>query len=148
MKVRATIQGDKELAENFRQLGVNAEREIQQIIDESLLAVQGDIVRSIQRGPATGKVYQKYLPRREHQASAPGQAPQTDTGALASSIQHTRRDMTGWVFSRLEYAVYLEFGTQSMMARPYFHPAIERERPRFVDRHNRLIERAMRGVRT
>lgn len=146
MKAGIRIKGDKKLDENLRQFGVNAEREIQEIIDESLLSTQGDIVRSIQRGPATGTVYQKYIPRREHQASAPGQAPQTDTGALASSVQNIRRDMTGWVFSRVEYASHLEFGTQNMAERPYFHPAVERERPRFVKRYDRLIDRAAKGI--
>ena len=65
-------------------------------------------------------------------ASAPGQAPATDTGFLVSSIFSEvgidRGDVVGFVRASAPYAVHLEFGTMNMAARPFFEPALMSER--------------------
>ncbi len=62
----------------------------------------------------------------EHQASAPGEAPAMDTGNLVNSIQV---EMTGpaaaVVYTNVEYALYLEFGTIDMEPRPFLQPAVD-----------------------
>jgi phage gpG-like protein len=62
----------------------------------------------------------------EHQASAPGEAPAIDTGNLVNSIQV---EMTGpaaaVVFTNVEYAPYLEFGTIEIAPRPFLQPAVD-----------------------
>ncbi len=61
-----------------------------------------------------------------HQASAPGEAPAIDTGNLVNSIQV---ELTGpaaaVVYTNVEYAPYLEFGTIDMEPRPFLQPAVD-----------------------
>ena len=67
-----------------------------------------------------------------HVASAPGEMPAIDTGALVNSIQSDKDGRTGAVvYSAMEYAVHLEYGTVRMAARPFFTPAAEEARPEF-----------------
>lgn len=147
MKATIRFRGDKALEQAMEKFTESAEDEIDEIVGRTAFDAHRDIIQSIQKGPATGTVYELYNPRRTHQASAPGQAPQTDTGRLVSSISVRIQDREAIIFSRTEYAKYLEFGTQNMAARPFFHPAIERHRAKFRERYNDLIDRSMRGVK-
>ena len=87
-------------------------------------AVRNDAVTSIQSGPKTGRVYR----RRgvEHQASAPGEAPASDTGRLVGSIrtEYNMRTLSGRVIASTTYAAALEYGTPRMEPRPYMRPAL------------------------
>lgn len=124
-----------------------ASNEVAEAVDKVVIGaaqkLRTDIIKSIQRGPASGRIYEKYQPRRTHQASAPGEAPMSDTGRLANSITF---DVEGRhsaiVGSKIAYAVMLEYGTRKMRARPFFHPAVEKMRPKF----NRLLEQAISGA--
>ncbi len=78
---------------------------------------------SIQAGNKTGKVYQHG--NVSHQASAPGQAPATDTGMLVNSIGVRRGDQAAIVVVAARYGRDLEFGTSRMAARPYLRPALD-----------------------
>jgi phage gpG-like protein len=66
---------------------------------------------------------------REHQASAPGEAPAIDTGALRRSVTH-KIVKDSWahyratIGSKLPYAAYLEFGTRHIEPRPAWIPAL------------------------
>lgn len=80
-----------------------------------------------------------------HRASAPGQAPASDTGTLTGSIYVERRgEYAVTVGSRLAYAAYLEFGTRKIAKRPAWIPAIEKNRPEFEAEINRIIANAIR----
>jgi hypothetical protein len=90
------------------------------------LMVQNRARELIQRGSKTGRIYQKYGPRRTHQASAPGEAPATDTGGLVRSVQadmnETEREVE---ISAGGPAKHLEYGTRHMAPRPFLLPALE-----------------------
>jgi HK97 gp10 family phage protein len=104
--------------------------------------VANDAKRSVARGPKSGHVYDtrfvtlgngRVVPigsRPPHQASAPGEAPATDTGRLVASIIASASGLTGLVEARTLYAVHLEYGTRHMQARPFMVPAAERNRAR------------------
>jgi len=64
--------------------------------------------------------------RKAHRASAPGEAPAIDTGALVNSI-HTEflTATSAVVYTNQEYAQALEYGSKRMAARPFFTPAAE-----------------------
>lgn len=111
-------------------------------IAETALELESRVVRAIQRAPATGRIYQKYKPKRTHQASAPGQPPATDTGALAGSVYSDISPGMATIGSRLAYASYLEYGTRRMAPRPIWAPEAERAREALRDR---IIEN-LRGV--
>lgn len=95
-------------------------------------------VNSIQRGAKSGKTYKKYNPRRTHTASAAGQAPASDTGRLASSINlDEKTSMNIEVGTDLQYAAPLEFGTKHMSPRPFLSPAADKGREKL----RRLMKR-------
>jgi len=51
------------------------------------------------------------------------------TGRLRSSIYAKTGGWTAEVGASAEYAVYVEFGTRHMQAKPFLHPAIEEHLP-------------------
>jgi HK97 gp10 family phage protein len=141
MNAKIEITGTQEVAKALKAYGKRAEVEIGKAVTATAMQVDGEIKRAIQRGPKSGRVYN----RRgvTHQASAPGQAPATDTGSLVSSITFKQVNrLTAEVESRLDYAAFLEFGTQKMGARPAWVPAIEKARPDFARRVAEAIRRA------
>ena len=105
--------------------------EVEKAVQDGLMAValiaRADAVRRVQRGPKTGRVYQKTNPKRTHQASAPGEAPATDLGALAGSIlaEPVPDQLAANLVARMPYAVHLEYGTVRMAARPFMRPAAD-----------------------
>jgi HK97 gp10 family phage protein len=62
-----------------------------------------------------------------HIASRPGYPPNVDTGKLRNSIYSYREKPGVWVISTgdTEYAMYLEFGTRTMAARPFMGPTAD-----------------------
>lgn len=57
-----------------------------------------------------------------------GDPPGVDTGALKNSIRHSRLALLTWVvqagYAGMDYALYLEYGTARMGARPYMRPGV------------------------
>lgn len=77
-----------------------------------------------------------------HMASAPGEMPAIDTGALVNSIQvEAEGDLTQVVFTNQEYAAHLEYGTVHMGARPFMRPSAEAAAPGFERRLRDLEDR-------
>lgn len=78
----------------------------------------------IMDGQKTGRIYR----RRgvEHQASAPGEAPASDTGRLVQSAhtEYEPADLSGEAIWSTEYAKPLEYGTQKIAPRPFARPAL------------------------
>ena len=95
---------------------------------------------SVAAGGKTGEVYQKYNPNRTHRASAPGEAPATDTGRLIGSITQ-QKVSDGWlVGSKVKYSVWLEYGTRTMEEeRPFFRPALNKARAAWIERVKNLV---------
>ena len=84
-------------------------------------------------GPAATKRAQLVLQKsaRDIEARAKAVVP-VDTGALKNSIQARSVAALTWeVAVGQSYAVYVEFGTHRMPARPYLTPAFEVVRPAF-----------------
>ena len=141
--VTISLTGGKELSAALKAMGGKLEAEVGKAVVGTALELQGDVRKRIQRGPASGRVYQRQNPRRTHQASAPGEAPQSDTGRLASSIFfEVDGALTATVGSRLAYAQWLEYGTTRMAQRPYFRPAVEAMKGKFQKRLEAAVRRA------
>ena len=139
------LEGQDDLMRALAAYGADARGHVDDAINATGLELRSNIVRAYQRGPASGRVYQKYSPSRTHQASAPGEAPATDTGRLASSVEFKREGrMSASVGSQLAYAAMLEFGTQRIEPRPAWIPAVEAMRDKFRERLERALERAAR----
>lgn len=145
------LEGMEELQKNLRQWGINADKELGQIVRATTLAVQAEAVQSIQQERGIGQFVTRYGPKRQHLASAPGQSPNSDTGRLAGSVDvrfipKIGGLLSGVVFTPLEYGAHLEFGTQEMAARPWLIPAVESQRGPWIKRLNRLTEKAAKGI--
>ena len=121
------VTGDKELRKALKKFGTDAEKGTKELVVSISALVQSEAIKSIQRGTKTGRVYKRGSV--EHQASAPGEAPATDTGALVSSIHRVDGELVAAVGTGLEYGRNLEFGTKKMKARPWLFPALESARP-------------------
>lgn len=77
-----------------------------------------------------------------HQASAPGEPPAMDTGALANSGYHMMTGKTeGEIGFTAEYAIPLEMGTVNMRPRPFLVPAVEQAWPEFVQAMGAVLGR-------
>jgi hypothetical protein len=135
------VENEKEVADAIKKYGAQAEAAIGRAVQATGLEVRSDIQRRILRGPKTGEVYLRGSV--SHRASAAGEAPATDTGTLASSISYRLIDtMTAEVESRLNYSLFLEFGTVNMDARPSWTPAVEAASPNL----QRRVADALRGL--
>jgi len=144
-KISVELVGKKNIDRALAQAAADVKSAVETAVVGTALELRGNIVTSIARGPASGRTYQKYNPRRVHTASAPGQPPMTDTGRLANNIYFERLGATtAAVGSTLAYAVYLEYGTPTIAARPFFRPAVEEIRPKFLRRLEKALGDTLR----
>lgn len=91
-------------------------------------------IEKIQNPPKTGQVYR----RRgiEHQASAPGEAPASDTGRLIQSgrTEFDTALFTGRIIFSTAYAARLEYGDEEgiIESRPYARVSLNEETENFI----------------
>lgn len=68
-----------------------------------------------------------------------------DTGALKNSIQASPESDGAWIVATGEsYASAVEFGGSGRAARPYFVPAVELVRPRFLGQMEDVVKEIAR----
>lgn len=115
MAEKLSWRGDEAIAK--------AEQAVEQVIFRGTESVRNEMIRLIQDTPKSGRIYQRG--GVEHQASAPGEPPASDTGNLVNSIT-TRYagEYSGFVTVGAEYGPYLEYGTQKMEPRPFARIAL------------------------
>ena len=139
------IDGLDEVLDAFARLGKAGSREGAKAVAATAQKVRGDAIKSVQRGVKSGVVYTRSSGQNlspMHQASAPGQAPATDTGMLVSSIKAESKNLTGRVYSDLKYSFWLEYGTLYMRPRPFLNPALMGNKQYFVNQLTKAINRA------
>lgn len=100
--------------------------------------IKAEAQNSITRGSVSGK---------KHVPSAPGQAPNNDTGTLKNHIETSMPEpLVAEVRSGAPYAADLEFGTSRMASRPYMRPARDKMAPKihrlFSQELGKLIDRS------
>lgn len=141
------INGGKALADALRNASKDVQQEASDAVFDFGTDLHQDISDSIQYGSRTGVVYEKYTPRRTHQASAPLEAPKSDQGGLVGSIYlHERGKFSVAVGTKLKYAKALEYGTrdEKIQPRPFFRPAFERGKAEFRRTMERIIGSALK----
>jgi HK97 gp10 family phage protein len=107
--------------------------DLQEVITGGAQLIRSEAVKSIQTGPKSGKTYELYNPRRTHVASAPGEAPASDTGNLVNQIRvNLKSQDIVTVESRASYSKFLEYGTSKMQARPFLFPAYKMSQNKIV----------------
>jgi HK97 gp10 family phage protein len=94
---------------------------------------------------------------KPHTASAPGEAPATDTGRLVNSINSTPAIQDGnelvatitTAKGGVKYAGWLEFGTSKIAARPFMFPALEKSKAFIQERLAKaLVDGLWRGTQS
>lgn len=119
------------------------EQGVKDVTREHTRMLQREIIRTMLEDPKTGRVYYRGGGRL-HQASAPGESPAVDTGALVASIRMTIGDggLEGIAFTRSPYAGYLENGTRDkkILPRPAFVPSLAKVRQSYLDAIKKVVE--------
>lgn len=118
--------GDAKRLDNATDQAIEA---IGRVIEAFVIKIDREIKISIDRSPKSGRIYGK------HQASAPGQAPATDSGGLIKSIswRSFNRGLSAETGSNIFYAPFLEDGTNRMDPRPWLQPAYDKYADDIVD---------------
>jgi hypothetical protein len=144
--VKVEIKGLKEVNAALQAYGKDLGNSLALIVDATALEAVTDVRKAIQGPPKTGREYVRGVNNdKVHRASAPGEAPATDTGTLVNSIYNeSRGKYSKAIGSRLDYAYYLEFGTRSrkLKKRPAWIPAVERAIPKMLKRIDIAIAKA------
>jgi hypothetical protein len=105
--------------------------------------LRSEIVRRIQRGSRSGRVYKRGS--RTHQASAPGEYPKSDSGRLASHVFMRRVEpAVAEVGTAVVHGRPLEEGTSKMAPRPWLNRTFDDLKPRIVARIRRAIAASLR----
>lgn len=108
------------------------DNKVKEYVTRGTMMVQNTAKESIMKG-GTGKLYEKYEPRRSHRASAPNEPPASDTGFLVSQITMNvdvkpNGTVVGQIISAAPYSKHLEFGTTNMTERPFMQPALQKNK--------------------
>lgn len=129
MKFSTQIEGLKRVAVFITEAKKKRDAAVMRAIKLAAYKVQATARRSILHDPKTGIVYGK------HQASAPDEAPASDTGNLARNIVVIldERSHLSYVVSRAPYSAALEYGAMrnkdseffTLAPRPFMRPALE-----------------------
>ena len=124
--LKTKVTGFKELRNKLRNMPKELEAEMRKVVEAGAMLVRNDAIKSIQDGKKTGRVYKRG--NIEHRASAPGEAPASDTGRLVAAITYDMDDRKpiAYVRAATEYAKRLEFGTVEVAARPFLLPAVKK----------------------
>lgn len=142
MKIK--IPGMAKTTENMTKYANEYKRAVQLAANATALDVQRHAKTSIQRGEKTGKVYPpvKGVRGKPHRASAPGEAPATDTGRLVNNIHVKLNQMPTEVQANVRYADALE----NKMNRPFLGPALAANQKKHEERIKKAHATALNKV--
>jgi hypothetical protein len=127
---------------HFGEIGASMAREIDEVCENTALDIQARAQMAIMNPPKSGRIYRRG--NVAHQASAPGEAPATDTAALVGSAYTEKLGDSDYETGfTAEYAAHLEFGAPNahIAPRPYLRPAVEAVKKAFIDAIKRIVER-------
>jgi HK97 gp10 family phage protein len=142
-RVNLKVEGGDQLIAALRKLGKEGEAAIAKAVTQTAIDVRSDIIKRYQRGPKTGRTYTRG--NVEHTASAPGEAPATDTGRLVSGTDYkSTGKLSAEVGNKVKYGPMLEFGTFKIAPRPAWLPAIEAAAPKYIKRLETALARIMK----
>ena len=139
------FSGVEDATKALEKVKEDLEKDMKEVLLGGGQLIRGEAVRSIQQGSKSGKTYKKYNPTRTHKASAPGEAPASDTGFLVSNIRVKEQKDVVVVSSEASYSKFLEFGTSKMLARPFLFPAFEKSKPKIAEVIFRKIKQSLDG---
>lgn len=133
MKVTAKVRGAERIRQRLRALGHAGEEAAREALQKTAEEVAARAQQLVLDPPKTGRVYARGSVA--HQASAPGEAPASDTGNLVGLIGVDAVNLPRLrisIFSSAKYSAALEFGTSKMAPRPFLRRALREMGPRIV----------------
>jgi HK97 gp10 family phage protein len=138
----SSVDGLGNLQRALQALGDGASAALGKAVLAGGFALEGKIKESMGE-QKSGRMYGK------HQASAPGEAPAIDTGALLNSINTeltaaTPTKAEGQVATNQVYAPPLEFGTSRMAARPFMRPAADKHQDKVAEATQAALAKAIK----
>ena len=126
MKIELQVKNFDSAIRAFKNLEKSSNKPMSDILKGGGQEIRNIAVKKIQSDPKSGRTYMKFNPTREHIASAPGEAPASDTGYLVSQIKVKNVGPDEVVVdSQAPYSAYLELGTAKIQPRPFMFPATE-----------------------
>ena len=138
-----TLDGGPELKAALLAASQDMVEAAERAVTATGLELRGNVVKRIQRGPKTGRIYTRGSVT--HKASRAGEAPASDTGRLAGSVTFEQvGPITVTVGSALAYAAYLEYGTRHIAPRPAWRPAVDDIEPKFRKRLEQALAVAVK----
>jgi HK97 gp10 family phage protein len=146
MDVSFKIEGLDQLHKASANMVQAVNKEVTKALFVSAQQVEKEAKLSIASGQKSGRVYQRGSVT--HRASAPGEAPASDTGRLINSIAsylNSSKGLESFVVAGrgiVKYAAMLEFGTSKMAARPFLFPALEKSKAFIQERLNKAVRDA------
>lgn len=173
--MKITVLGVEALKQQFKHMRQEMTAELRGAVEGAALAVEKQMKELMQKPPKSGRLYRRSSIKRAatkgrlamglrrtagnpkkvivganfHRASAPGEAPASDTGRLVASLSHKieRDGLTATIgvheVSKVKYAAALEFGTRHMAARPFVVRALRETQEEVERRIRNGIERAL-----
>ena len=128
--MRTTVEGDTQFVGQFTRLKGAGPDVVHDFVGRVTLAIHREAVRGIQRGPASGRFYKSSVSNAQHQASAIGEYPMSDSGYLASMIKFElpikgTAKPVGVVGTNVPYGAILELKAPSRGGRPWLSRAIK-----------------------
>ncbi|WP_020476265.1 HK97-gp10 family putative phage morphogenesis protein [Zavarzinella formosa] len=149
MDFSVKIEGLDRLEQTTQRIREAVAAELAAAMYASAKKIEAEAKRSIAQGGKTGRLYKRGK-NVFHRASAPGEAPATDTGLLINSIRGdldrgglANGVLQGNVTVGVDYGKMLEFGTQKIAPRPFLFPAFEKSKAWIVDRLNAAVRKGL-----
>lgn len=138
---KSGLKGAKAHAARLKKLtGQAMVREVGKALFAAGELIQVEAQISITAGAVSGK---------QHKPSAPGEAPNNDTGTLAGAIETNQvAPLVVEVSSNAPYAAALEFGTSRMESRPYMQPARDAKRREVEQLVRRAVDKAVKSSKS
>jgi hypothetical protein len=139
----SSVDGADALIRKLKALPGIVEKRVVAALDTSAELMQTTMVRKIDEGERSGRIYS--INGRRHQASAPGEPPKSFTRELASSV--FKRVDAAALFSEvgtpLDKAKWLEIGTSRMAPRPSMEPSFQQVLPEAQDMMRKALGSAL-----
>ena len=145
-------------------------KEVKRSVELAAKKVERDAKISIQTGSRSGKISRRgkssyvdpstgrslskkrggTFATKLHQASAPGEAPKSDSGDLVKGIfsESELKGLGSKIGTKIEHGTHLEFGTKKMLPRPWLMPTFEENKINIMDSIRASFKRGiLKGIR-
>jgi HK97 gp10 family phage protein len=146
------IEGLDKIGQATTRVQAEVGKELEKALYASALRIEKEAKKSILSGSKSGRIYKRRTVT--HRASAPDEAPASDTGRLVNSITsyiNKTGALEAFVVAgrgTVKYARMLEYGTAKMGARPFMFPAYEKSKAWIQERLNKaVVDAAIKSTR-